>query len=83
MIKAIGFGPWIGDFESEIITFRPYIKWVSEVSEINNNDFFLYTHENRSFMYDWIPEDNIFHVYQHVVKCILCKPACISTTYKK
>ena len=68
MIKAIGFGPWIGDFESEIITFRPYIKWVSEVSEINYNDFFLYTHENRSFMYDWIPEDNIFHVYQQLTR---------------
>ena len=67
-MKAIGFGPFIGDFESEIVTFRPHIKWISEVSEIHKSNLFLYTHENRSFMYDWIPEDNIFHIYQQLTR---------------
>ena len=65
-MKLIGFGPFLGDFESEVVTFRPYIKWVSEVTEINSENLFLFTHENRSFMYDWISEDNFLYVYKQL-----------------
>lgn len=67
-MKLIGFGPFLGDFESEVVTFRPYIKWVSEVTEINKGNLFLFTHENRSFMYDWIPPDNFLYVYKQLTR---------------
>ena len=67
-MKLIGFGPFLGDFESEVVTFRPYIKWVSEVTEINSENLFLFTHENRSFMYDWISTSNFLYVYKQLTR---------------
>ncbi len=63
-MRIIGFGPFIGDFEQEVTTFRPYIKWISEVVE--NEAIYLNTHFNRAFLYDWIPTENIFPVYEHL-----------------
>ena len=63
-MRVLGFGPFVGDFESEITAFRPYVKWVSEVT--NAEDTFLFTHSNRAFIYDWISEDRLFPMYHHI-----------------
>jgi len=63
-MRVLGFGPFVGDFESEITSFRPYIKWVSEVSDAE--DVFLYSHSNRFFLYDWIDETRLFPMYHHL-----------------
>lgn len=65
-MRIIGFGPYIGDFEQEVITFRPYIKWVSEVVE--SKAIYLNTHSNRDFLYDWIPSDNKIPVYEFLTR---------------
>jgi len=65
-MRIIGFGPYIGDFEQEVFTFRPYIKWISEYVESDN--IFLSTHSNRTFLYDWIEADNIFPVYEFLTR---------------
>lgn len=65
-MKIIGFGPYIGDFEQEILTFRPYVKWISEVVE--SDMIYLSTHFNRAFLYDWIPPDNMLPVYEHLTR---------------
>jgi len=54
-------GPYVGDWEHEITTFRPYIRWIMEV--FNHEDVFLSTHSNRTFLYDWIPKENIFPIF--------------------
>lgn len=55
-MKILGLGPYIGNFETEVTEFRPYVKWVSEI--IDYDEICLYTHKNRFFLYDWIKEDN-------------------------
>lgn len=65
-MRIIGFGPFIGDFEQEITTFRPYIKWISKV--VQNEAIYLKTHFNRAFLYDWIPTENILPVYEHLTR---------------
>ena len=65
-MRIIGFGPFIGDFEQEVTTFRPYIKWISEVVE--SEAIYLNTHFNRAFLYDWIPSENILPVYEHLTR---------------
>jgi len=55
-----GIGPYIGDFENEIIAFRPYARWLYEVVDADHT--FICTHFNRSFMYEFIHPDNIIHV---------------------
>lgn len=65
-MKVLGFGPFVGDFESEITTFRPYVKWISEVSYAD--DVFLFTHSNRAFMYDWIDESRLLPMYHHLTR---------------
>jgi len=65
-MKAIGFGPFVGDFKSEILSFRPYTRWISEVLDVEN--IFLFTHFNRDFLYDWIQKENIFPIYYHLTR---------------
>lgn len=57
-------GPYIGNFYHEIVTFRPYIKYISSVLECDNT--YISSHSNRSFLYDWIPHENFIPVYEHL-----------------
>jgi len=50
-INNVLIGPFLGDFRSEIIDFRPYTRWVYEV--LKPAKMFVATHSNRSFLYDW------------------------------
>lgn len=61
-MKILAIGPFIGSFEEEILTFRPYARWLSKA--VNWDRIYLSTHINRVFMYDFVPEDNIIPVYQ-------------------
>jgi len=61
-LKVLAIGPYIGSFEEEILTFRPYAKWLSRAVEWDK--IYLSTHVNRLFLYDFVPEDNIIPVYQ-------------------
>ena len=61
-MKIIGIGPYVGDFEQELLTFRPYVKWLSEIMEYDN--LYLNTHMNRRFLYDFIPDENVIPVYE-------------------
>lgn len=60
-MKILSVGPFLGDFENEILQFRPYAKWLSKVVQYDN--IYLSTHENRFFLYDFIPEENMIPVY--------------------
>lgn len=61
-MKILAIGPYIGSFEEEIMTFRPYAKWLSE--NIQWDKIYLSTHINRIFLYDFIPEENMIPVFQ-------------------
>lgn len=61
MILVIG--PYIGDFEQEVLTFRPWARWLYEQTRDlpEFNKVYIHTHFNRFFMYkDFL--DNEFHV---------------------
>jgi hypothetical protein len=55
MKKILAIGPYIGDFEHEITTFRPYATWLSKV--IDYDEIYISTHYNRSFLYNDIIKD--------------------------
>jgi len=61
-MKIIGIGPYVGDFEQELLTFRPYVKWLSKI--ISYDNLYLNTHMNRRFLYDFVPDENIIPVYE-------------------
>ena len=44
-------GPFLGDFESEITDFRPYVSWITKV--LNPTTITVATHSNRLFLYNW------------------------------
>lgn len=56
-------GPYIGSFEHEIITFRPYIKWLTKV--LKYDKIYLNAHSNRSFLYDDFIK-NITNVFENI-----------------
>lgn len=58
-------GPFIGDFETECILFRPYARWLVETLDFDN--FYLGTHSNRMFMYyDFIDKENVLPVFENI-----------------
>jgi hypothetical protein len=61
-MKILAIGPYIGSWQEEIFTFRPYARWLSEA--VKWDKIYLSTHVNRLFLYDFIPEENIIPVYQ-------------------
>jgi hypothetical protein len=67
MSKAVLLGPYIGDFTHEIITFRPYIRYITEITE-PGVDIYISSHSNRFFLYDWISPDNFIPVYEHITR---------------
>jgi hypothetical protein len=60
-MKILCIGPYIGDFEREITTFRPYAKWLSSV--IDYDEIYISTHYNRTFLYyDFIQKSHIIPI---------------------
>lgn len=57
-------GPYIGNFEHEVMTFRPWLLWLFTRYDIDK--MYVNTHKNRSFLYDFIPNENIMPVYEHI-----------------
>jgi hypothetical protein len=58
IIKNILCGPFIGDFRTEIIDFRPLTRWIYEV--LKPEKMFVSTHSNRCFLYDWATTIPVF-----------------------
>jgi len=61
-MKVLAIGPYLGNWEEEILTFRPYARWLAEAVEWDK--IYLSTHVNRLFLYDFVPEENIIPVFQ-------------------
>jgi len=61
-MTVLGLGPFIGEFKHELLTFRPYARWLTEV--IDHKNVYVNTHLNRSFLYEFVPEENIIPVYE-------------------
>jgi hypothetical protein len=57
-VRNVLFGPFIGDFSTEIITNRPYARWIYEV--LKPEKIFVATHSNRCFLYDWAETIPVF-----------------------
>jgi hypothetical protein len=56
-------GPYIGDIEQSIFTFRPYVMWMYDHLYSFADAFYISTHKSHKFMYNWpgvefIPVDN-------------------------
>jgi hypothetical protein len=62
MILAVG--PFLGSFEQEIVTFRPYAKWLHDI--VPHDKMYISTHSNRKFLYDFVPERNIVPVFNYI-----------------
>lgn len=61
-MTVLGLGPFIGEFKHEFLTFRPYARWLAEVIDFDN--VYVSTHMNRSFLYDFVPQENIIPVHE-------------------
>ena len=58
-------GPYIGDFETECILFRPYSCWLCNA--LDADKIYLGTHSNRMFMYyDFLPKENVLPVFENI-----------------
>jgi len=63
MIKSVAIiGPYIGDLEQELFAFRPYAKYVTSIADVDK--VYIISHYNRSFLYDWIPEEDFLPVFE-------------------
>jgi len=63
--KSLLLGPYVGDFANEILTFRPYMRYISHITDPSTN-IYLSSHPNRSFLYDWVDTNNFIPIYEHI-----------------
>ena len=60
-MNCLAIGPFIGNIEHELLTFRPYANWL--VNVIEHDKVYLSTHLNRTFLYErFIPKENIIPI---------------------
>ena len=59
-------GPYIGDWKQEILTFRPYARWIYD--QLDQPKCYISSHFNRHFLYDWIPEKNFIPVFEQLTR---------------
>lgn len=59
-------GPFVGDFESEILHFLPYCYWLT--LNVFDNQPFVASHFNRRFLYPFIDDDHWYNVYAHLTR---------------
>jgi hypothetical protein len=53
---VLGLGPFIGDFEQEVLSFLPYSRWIKESLDVEKT--YLSSHFNRKFLYDdWVDDE--------------------------
>ena len=64
--EILALGPFIGDFEQEITTFRPYVQWVIETNPYKT--VYISSHINRQFMYDFIDYDKFIPILENITR---------------
>lgn len=64
--KIVLFGPYIGDWKEEILSFRPLVKWIYDNIEFSN--YYVSTHFNRQFLYDFIDDDKFIPVFESLTR---------------
>jgi len=64
-MQVVGFGPYLGDFKEELLTFRPYIRWLMEI--LDYDDFYIKSHFNRYFLYkNYVDSEHYIDVYKNL-----------------
>ena len=58
-------GPYVGDWEQEVMTFRPYARWLQEAIG-GDNKVYISAHVNRRFLYNWIDDDMFIPIYENL-----------------
>ena len=64
--NVLALGPYIGSFEQEILTFRPYMRWIELNSEARH--VFYSSHFNRQFLYPQVSNKKYFSVYKQLTR---------------
>jgi hypothetical protein len=57
-MTSLSFGPYIGDFKTEMFYFLPFINWACNI--IKPENVYICTHFNREFLYKNVSE--VYHV---------------------
>lgn len=65
-MKKLLLGPFVGDFENEVLTFRPYCRWLYDVVDFDS--VYLSSHINRRWLYDFIDYDNFIPIYENLTR---------------
>jgi hypothetical protein len=60
-MKVVAVGPYIGDFQTEITSFRPYVIWI--YCNLKYDRFYVSTYSDRRFLYHWVPDYNFIPVF--------------------
>jgi hypothetical protein len=62
----LALGPFYGDFEQEITTFRPYVQYI--IKHNPGKTVYVSSHINRRFLYDFIDFDKFIPVLENMTR---------------
>lgn len=62
--NILAVGPYVGSFEQEILTFRPYMRWVE--LNVDHTNVLYSSHFNRRFLYSHVKNSQFIPVYKQL-----------------
>lgn len=63
-MRVLIFGPFVGSWKQEVLTFLPFVRWASKI--IKHDKIYISSHHNRRFLYDWIEDESFIPIYEHL-----------------
>ena len=64
--KIVLFGPYIGDWKEELLSFRPFVKWIYE--NLWFDKYYISSHFNRNRLYKFIDKNNFIPIYEKLTR---------------
>jgi len=58
-MEVIAVGPFVGDLETEILSFRPYVSWIYNNAKYDR--FYVSSHYHSRFLYDFLEDEQFIH----------------------
>lgn len=81
--SVLALGPFIGDFEQEIKTFRPYVQYIIQTRQDEFDKIYVSSHITRKFLYHFMDQENFIPVLENITRNELTQIGYINSEISK
>jgi hypothetical protein len=81
--SVLALGPFIGDFEQEIKTFRPYAQYIIQTRNNEFDEIYISSHITRKFLYHFMNQEKFIPVLENITRNELTQIGYINSEISK